>query len=104
MGPTSAVVPSRNAWRDGSAASHLAIGVSACTAAVGSMKAVLLGLNLTGDSPVKMIVVCVFALTCWVGGTGTWCTGWSVLTDGPWPGCGMISTVAPADLTTVAQI
>lgn len=34
----------------------------------------------------KMILACLRTPTCRVGGTGTGRTGWSVRTEGPWPG------------------
>jgi hypothetical protein len=61
-------------------------------APAGSTKAVVFGSNLTGDAPVKTMVVWVAGLTGAMTGTGTGTgtgrTGSSVLTDGPWPGCG----------------
>src|SRR6266568_3059738 len=87
IGPTSAVVPSSNARRAGSALSHRAIGRSALKAAARSTKAVMSGSKRTGDSPVNVIVACLRGVTGCVAGTTTGRTGASVRTDGPRPGC-----------------
>ena len=71
-------MPTSEACRDGSAASHVAIGLRALAAAAGSAKAVLFGLNLTGDSPVNTIGVRGVGLTGASAGTGTSFTASSV--------------------------
>jgi hypothetical protein len=104
MGPTSAVVPTSQAWRAGSAASQRAKLPRTRAAAAGSAKAVRLGRNRAADSPLNTKVRPVTGITGCSVGTGTGSTGSPVRIERPCTGTGMTSTRAPAAKVTAIQI